>query len=233
MKTMKFISAILVAFLISSCSTEYTPSTCTVFVIDKTNHEHHKRTLFPFPHEIDAFFQNINPQNSREFWITEISEVSMNNLYKYKLPAQCIWENPHNRKDSLESFYKNVSGALNEVIGDFDIQSESSIYLSLCYLFSSINKVDAERKNVLLYSDLLENSSMTTSFYKSPPRGNDYEEVLKRLEGVARMPNLTGINIVVVYKPTKQTDKLFYHAKHFWKRLVTEKGGTITFIANL
>jgi hypothetical protein len=202
-------------------------------VIDKTNLNYDKDVIFPNASSIDKYFENTSPENARSFWITEISEVSMNNVSKFNLSQVSIWDNPHNRKDSLFSFYEEVDFAMNKVLSDFGEKPESSIYLSLCYLLTSISELKSDTKNVLLYSDLLENSSMTTSFYKYPPRGNDYETVLKRLESVATLPDLTGINIVVVYKPTIKMDKLFYHAKHFWKRLVNEKGGNITFIANL
>lgn len=233
MKTkLKYIAVVLLAILLGSCNKEKVLSTCNVFVIDKTNPNYDKDVVFPNTADIDTYFKNTVPGNARIFWITEISEVSMNSINKFNLPQVSIWDNPHNRKDSLVSFYGKVDCAMNEVLSDFGEKAESSIYLSLCHLFSSIRNIDADEKNVLLFSDLLENSSMTLSFYKRPPSERNYKKILEKFESVAKMPDLTGINIVLVYKPTKKSDKLFYHAKHFWKRLVNEKGGTITFIAN-
>lgn len=226
---------IILVIILNSCNTLPPKHSFIVVAVDKTGSGLDYSSNYPSAEKLDYISNNTEPKAARTFWLTDISDVSMNTINRYHIGSDGTWDNPHDRTDSLSVFFERVNKSLNDLFTSSNTKPESSVYLALCDLLNNLANTKADFKTLLLYSDMLENSTVSgISFYQTLPSETNYETFVKTLEGKAVLDNLSGINIIVVYTPTLQTDKLFYSAKvFFWKKLLESKGANIRFVANL
>ncbi len=227
------LAIVMAIILLNSCETP--KHFFTIVAVDKTGSGINYSANHPSVEKLEQVIKTSDPDAVRTFWFTDISDVSMNAIKRFHIGSNGTWDNPHNRTDSLSVFYRRVNKSLNDLFTSSNTKPESSVYLSLCDLLNNLAKAKADYKTLLLYSDLLENSTVSgVSFYHTPPTETNYEAFVKTLEKKAVLNNLSGIEIIVVYSPTLQTDKLFYSAKvFFWEKLLKSKGANIRFVANL
>lgn len=179
----------------------------------------------------------IDKDKSLELNISEINDVSINEISSYRLGEKSIWETSINRDDALNEFYEISDKKLIEIFNKLGGKEESSIYLWLCQVFTEIQGSNASHKTVIIFSDMIEHSRLTCSMYSIFKDKNNYSSefnnIIATLNSVQQLPDLNGVNIIVVYSPDLNTEAVYYHTRSFWKQFLESKGATVKFRANL
>ena len=102
-----------------------------------------------------------------------------------------------------------------------------------------MKKSEADNKYLIIYSDMLENSSLF-SFYGSNWQNNiekmmeDPEKTLEQLSKKGPvLPDLSEFEILVITSRTSQNDEKINLSEQLWQILFEYQGATVTFNSSL
>ena len=231
---MKTTILIVIVFLVSNFHNFGQSEQNIHVVIDKTGSYIHEESV-----STGQILNNtIDKNKSLELNISEINDVSINEIFTYSLEEKSIWETAVNRVDNLKEFYKESDEKLAEIFQKTSDKEESSIYLGLCQVFTEIQNNNAHNKTVIVFSDMIEHSQLTLSMYSlfetDKLNSTEFNNISNTLNSVQELPDLTGINILVVYRPDLVTEAIYFHTRKFWKQFFEFKGASsVKFVANL
>lgn len=176
--------------------------------------------------------------NSVNFSFGYFSDVSLEPHLRLSL-AQApnrLAASEFTRKREVETFKATLPSLLDSVLSDTAGKPNSSIYLPIAEELTRLSKTTADRKVLVIYSDLMENAP-DLSFY-SPNifalfRTNP-DKVKAMLFAKTKLPNLTGIEIILIYHPKNaQDDAVFRTVSNFFSTMFSQAGATVTISANL
>lgn len=167
-----------------------------------------------------------------------IDDVSMSRAKTWELPkgnsgffdGQPELRRQQDVKESIKELKEMSSTFLKKVdLG----KTQSEVYRNLCKEFKNLLSQPSDKKNVIIYSDMLEYSSVF-SLYKYPMTAQEIKSIIKKADGECKMPNLEEINVYIV-PPINVTNKdLVSQAEKFWSELFEAKGvKTLKFDLNL
>jgi hypothetical protein len=235
MKTLRIISIIVILLSIASC-TMNRPLTKEVMVLDDVTDQ--KRAQ-PMQAEILSLFSfdGMQKWNGNIFRYAEVSDISLNATKIISLPKEINWfSNELEREQAVRDFQKQVSDALKKDAPDSSGKSYSSVYLSLAHALTELAGSKSDSKVLLLYSDLMENS-FELSFYQDPKLlllKNNPDSIKRKLEELAPLPLLQGIEVHLIYQPVSITADWKYRiVSGFYKKVLESKGAKVFIEANL
>ena len=178
-----------------------------------------------------------NRWNGGIFRYSNISQVSLNQTEQTQIDAANQWlSNEFQREDEIKHFKKKVKNILDNASQVTHGKDNSSIYLPIANELNRLSKTKTEKKILLIYSDLMENTD-NLSFY----RKQDFS-ILKfnpnktqvQLEKSVVISPLSGINVWFIYQPfNTKNDEDFQIVSQFYKKLLEDKGARVTVSANL
>ena len=124
------------------------------------------------------------------------------------------------RKRDIDNFVsKSLRPEIKKYIAELDLgKTESEIYSNLCRQITNLSKLSADKKNVLIFSDMLENSSLF-SFYGNEVSIADFQ----RAEKTCPFPDLTDINIYVVPPVNVENKLLIGKSEKQWSNFFASK----------
>lgn len=96
----------------------------------------------------------------------------------------------------------------------------SHIYLPICKGIKKLNKSDANRKVMVIYSDMLENSDLANFHSKK----RDFEKWKINFEAACDCEDTSDLEIFVVYPVDKNNDSKIQVAAEFWSEYLMDKG---------
>lgn len=142
------------------------------------------------------------------------------------------------RENEIADFKKNIQTAIGQRQDKIGDQHNSQVYRNLCQHLPRLAKSNAERKALLIFSDLIEHTSSKVSFYqyKNNPEKiiEDYEKISGVFSTDCELGDLSGIEITVVHLPHPNHDEIFVNAKKFWQKYLLAHGAsTVTFVSNI
>ena len=175
--------------------------------------------------------------NGALFHYSEISDVSYNRISEAKINTADMWlSNELERDKEIKKFNNAVIVILDKSQQHTEGKNNSSIYLPIAHELNELTKSKAQRRVLLIYSDLMENTVDISFYNKKQFRllTTNFESIQKQLEQLQVLKNLDGIEVNLIYQPTdSQSDKVFMIVSGFYKKLLEEKGAKITISANL
>ena len=140
------------------------------------------------------------------------------------------------RAFDFEQDFKNGLRAYNTSTKEL---SKSYVYSVLVASFYRLMQSKSDRKSILVFSDMCENTS-EFSFYryrKNPLQiRDDFQKITSLLEHQdhrIKQADLSGISISVVFHPDKKDDLLFREVRHFWMQYFSAKNAQVEFISSL
>jgi len=173
---------------------------------------------------------------------TSISDFINNQEVDFSIPnedegeKENLLDDPLFRKKEVLAFRDSVFHSVKQtsVIGSCE-KPESRIYETICNELHALVKIDADRKFLIVSSDLCENSEVVGSYKKSflriitTDREKAKEALIKKFEDVCELPDdLKGISIYVLYKPdTKQNDIRFTFFREVYRDLFEPRGAKL------
>jgi len=242
---MKAVFAVTCCLLVMACEGEK-PSLCTVYVfLDATeakyreaNHYLSDLPIILRKMNVDTVHGGNNGAEVRFFLINDLSESKS----KVRLLSQGVsgmmGQNPLERRDEIKKFSRGLSQDLQQLLSSAQWQTnQSKIYQNLCRGLNNLKAAGGDRKIVIVYSDMLENSDLF-SFYE--PRSGKIERYIEdprlaelELSADCAMPDLSGVEINIVAFRNKENDEMINRASQFWLRLFQSHNATIHFGSEL
>ncbi|HRH03430.1 MAG TPA: hypothetical protein PLN13_09205 [Bacteroidia bacterium] len=231
---LKTTGILLLIILLVGCVSERNTTTELVIARDVTDSIIEQ----PKPEEIfNLFGLTENPLNGAIFKFQNLSDVSYNQRSQVKIEPQNKWlSNEMERQGEIKKFKIAIESKLSEIPSDSVEKENSSIYLPIVRELNQLSQSKSDRKILVVYSDLMENTP-EFSFY----RKEDFELVKnqpyslqKRFEKELLISPLSGVEIYFIYQPKDlKSDARFLIISEFYKKLLESKGAKVTISANL
>jgi hypothetical protein len=171
------------------------------------------------------------------FRLMSFSDVSLNHTYEHKIEPECEYlGNVYKRKKKIAQFTSGLDASLEKLIAEPVERPSSSLYVPLARELNRLAESKAQRKIVVVYSDLEEASPVlvfrtpkTFKLLKDSP-----DSVERILEKELPLSDLTGIEVYVVFQPSEVNDsEMFRVVSGFYKNMLEKKGAKVTIGANL
>ena len=234
MKTIITVITILTAItLIASCTSQSPVITEIVVLSDITD----KHLAQPGADEILSLYNLENKWNGRLFYFTNLTNVSYNQVTVAKLEARNEWlSNELDRDKEIKNFKNKVSEIITNAEKDSIGKKNSSIYLPIAQKLNMMSNGKMQKRILLIYSDLMENTS-EMSFYdkrKLSLLKTNTDSIGRYFEAQLSLQKLDGIKIFLIYKPINmEGDEEYKIVSGFYKNLFESKGATVEITANI
>ena len=179
-----------------------------------------------------------NIWNGINFSFFNVSDVSYTPHWRISLSkgGDRLASSEYVRKREVTAFKGKLTALLDSARSDTVGRDHSSIYLPIAEELARLSNSNADRKVLVIYSDLMENTP-DLSFYN--PRtfaqlNSDPDIIVDKLTAKAKLPDLTGIAIHLVYEPKDAQDDIrFRQVSGFFRQLFEGQGATVSISANL
>jgi hypothetical protein len=232
--TIALITLLSIAILFAACTGDSHKTTAVVGLWDRTD------PGIPKPDAsgiIQLYGFEKDKWNGGYFQFSAINAVSLNPSEQYEIgKANPYLSNEFKRSEELKQFQNNISEIIENAGHSKSEENNSSIYLPLVNALNSLAKNKADRKILLLYSDLMENTDKV-SFYRKKDISlliKEPKELMEELESMQALDDLSGIEVYFIYQPTNlKSDTLFQLVSNFYKTLLEKKGAGVFIKANL
>ena len=126
------------------------------------------------------------------------------------------------RQKEVDKFKTKLSTALLAINETYTGKSLNKSHLiePICKGMQKLNKSDADKKVVLIYSDMLENSTLANFHGKSSHPKNWQQGI----DAVCHLEDIADLDIFVVYPVDKKNDGKITRAAEFWTDYFASKG---------
>lgn len=248
MKQLQTIFTILAfALLFGSCKTETPQKTAIAVLIDVTDERFKDEN---FSAENLPKFMSLMQLNTEtggfsggQIKMSLINEVSDSKSGTVKIDVGkpgMMGENPLNRKDEVEKFYSELGNSLSSLLEKANWGKEASkIYQKVTRECIKLSRIDADRKYLIIFSDMLENSNQF-SFYHANWKSTiekmmiDPEATIEQLsQNGPSLPDLSEFEIYIIATRTLGNDEKINLSEQFWATLFEYQGATVTFASEL
>jgi hypothetical protein len=144
-------------------------------------------------------------------------------------------ENPLTRLDAVKKIYAELNTGMEAILENADWgKNASKIYQKLSRECIKMSRISADRKNLIIYSDMLENSKQFT-FYGQNWKNDienlmaDPEQAIEKLskKGPA-LPDLSEFEIYIIAKRNSENDEKINLSEQFWTTLLEYQGAAVT-----
>jgi len=174
-----------------------------------------------------------------EIKLSLINEVSDSKSKTIKLATGetgMMGENPLTRKDAVEKFYTDLENSFTQLLNSANWGTDASkIYQKVTREIIKMKKSDIERKYLVIYSDMLENSKQFT-FYSANWKSNiqklidDPESTLEKLsKNGPSLPDLSEFEIHIINTRTSENDEKINLSEQLWMTLFEYQGAVVSF----
>lgn len=248
MKRFQTIFLVLVLlFLLNSCKTE-TPQTTAISVLIDVTDDRFKDDDFisenlPKFMSLMKLDKETGGFSGGEVKLSLINEVSDSKSKTIKIEVGetgMMGENPLNRLDEVEKFYTELSASLSDILSKADWGTDASkIYQKVTRECIKMSRAEADRKYLIIYSDMLENSKLF-SFYGQNWK-SQIEKMMTEVESTIEklskngpvLPDLSELEIFIITTRTSGNDEKINISEQFWTMLFEYQGASVTFSSGL
>ncbi len=179
-----------------------------------------------------------NIWNGIDFTFFNVSDVSYTPHRRISLTTggDRLASSEFTRKREVTAFKAKLMALLDSARRDTAGREHSSIYLPMAGELTRLAASNADRKVLVVFSDLMENTP-DLSFYNSRTFAQlltDQETISNQLSFKANLPDLAGVEIHFIYEPKNAKDDATYRrTSSFFKTLFESKGAKVSISANL
>ena len=231
--TTMIISAMI---LLASCVSAPAPTVTRVAVLKDITQKH---LAVPDATEVISLFDftGDNKWNGADFEFGDLSDVSYNKFSEAKINTADMWlSNELDRDKEIKGFKEKISKIITLAGNDTIGRRNSSIYLPIARKLNELAQSKAQRKILLIYSDLMENTIGVSLYNKKTLEilQTNPETIEKQFEQLQALQNLAGVEVYFIYQPTdSESDKVFTLVSAIYKRLLEDRGATTKISANI
>lgn len=242
-----FFIGFVVIFILNSCREEPSSTTNICVLIDVTD-ERFKDENFvsgnlPQLVKLMKLDKETGGYSGGEIKLSLINEVSDSKSKIVRIAAAetgLMGENPLNRKDQVNKFYSELENAFIKILDEANWGTDASkIYQKITRELIKMKNKDADKKYMIIYSDMLENSQLF-SFYGSNWRNlinkmiENPETTIDKLsnDGPA-LPDISEFTIYIINTRTAENDEKINLSEQLWMALFEYQGATVIFNSSL
>ncbi len=171
------------------------------------------------------------------FRMIAITDVNFSPAYSAEIkPEYWYLGNTAKRKKVVQNFYSAIDNAFEKINQTQKGCVRSDIYIPIAQELKRLSQSTAERRQLIIYSDLMEYSFLEDFYQKSTiaQLQNNPEAIQQLLEKAAPLADLRGIDVKIVYQPRSNGEsRQFEIVSEFYKKLLESKGATVSISANL
>ena len=169
--------------------------------------------------------------------VTHIGETSFPPVQTIELEeGEPLWSMVKSKRRAVQKTFIEEASAAIEVHTKPKGLSSSRVFDCLCHVLPPLVNSDADRRTVLITSDLLEHSDVEDFYTLNGRMPDAFLTIKNRFEThcpALKEASFSGIDFTAVYLPDKMRDKSTRHARAFWAMYIRDKGGQIEFLPNL
>ncbi len=241
------IGAFLTCIMILGCEKEKVTNTNICVLIDVTDTRFQNETMVAETLPKLLKMMHLNKEeggfSGGEIKFSLINEVSDSKSQKVKLKTAepgLLGENPLIRKDEVSAFLTQTEKAFSAVITSANWGTDASkIYQKVTRELIKMKSNTADKKYLIIYSDMLENSNLF-SFY-----GNNWKPAIEKMietpeEALSQLakkgpalPDLSEFEIFIITHRTPENDEKINLSERFWATLLEYQGATVHFDSTL
>jgi hypothetical protein len=242
---MKTLLVLLCALGLLGCTQEKPKSTTVYVFVDVTDSLFRSpaRYLSDIPFilhkmNIDTVKGGYDGAELRLFLINDISESKSTTRRLPEGTPGMMGQNPLDRLDDIKKFSRGIGADFTSLLREAQWQKkQSKIYQNLCRELNNLARANSDKKVVIIYSDMLENSNLF-SFYGSGIEKvhryiEDMDQARQELMKDCELPDLSGVELNIVTLRTKQNDEKVNLASQFWTRFLQQRGAVVRFGSEL
>ncbi len=175
--------------------------------------------------------------NGANVRFVDITDVSYNHTYQTSIIAENHWlGNEFDRENKIKNFHAKITQILVSAEEETNGKNNSSVYIPIANELNRLSQSPAQKKIVLVYSDLMENTAELSFYNKSKFNllKTNPDSILKYFDAQVPLRKLAGIKIYLIYQPANpETDKQYQIISGFYKKLLESKGATVEITANI
>ncbi len=171
------------------------------------------------------------------FRYSTISDLNLNQFSETHLDAAfMLFSNEFERDKQVQDFTNDIATILTRAKADSIGRAHTSAYKPIATELKRLSESFAQKKILIVYSDLMENDSDFSLYGK-----NTLELIDKNPESVKQefakqvpLPSLSGITVYLVFQPTSEIgDKQFSVMSHIYSEMLQEAGAQVYIVPNL
>lgn len=172
--------------------------------------------------------------------INDVSDSKSKTVKIEKAETGLMGENPLNRRDEVQKFYADLESSFSKLLENADWGTDASkIYQKITRELIKMKNPVADKKVLIIYSDMLENSQLF-SFYGANWKSNinklieNPEETLATLSAKGpALPDLSEFTIYVIASRNAENDEKINLSEQLWMVLFEYQGATVYFNSSL
>lgn len=171
------------------------------------------------------------------FRFSDITQVSFNRTTQVKIESEPqLLSNRFQRQQKVEQFKKGIEDILSTAEQTPIGQRNSSVYFPMAQALNQLSQSSADKRYMLIYSDLMENEP-GLSFYRKGKLSEideDADSLRADLENELPLHSLNGITIYLLYEPADvEQDSQYKIVSKFYKGLFESKGATVKIVPSI
>ena len=126
------------------------------------------------------------------------------------------------RKKEVDAFTAKLTDKMLDINTNFTGKelTSSHIFTPICKGVKKLNKSDADKKIILIYSDMLENSELANFHSKSIT----FESLKANFDKSCDMDDTSEIEFYIVHPVNKKNDQKIRKASDLWAKYLLDKG---------
>lgn len=156
--------------------------------------------------------------------IKDLTEAQFRVRFHDILPQESINDIPSKIDSRRVNFYNKLNKAIGELSKSRNYSSSTDI-LSVFSVFSNTFPDSSHNRVLIIFSDML-HSTKEFDLEKIPVDSQFTYNILNRLRGTPRLPNLHNV-MIYVFGATAPDEVRYRAVKDFWTALIRETGATL------
>ncbi|MFK8004882.1 MAG: hypothetical protein AB8H03_00865 [Saprospiraceae bacterium] len=224
---MKNIILFLSILFLVGCSDSQSVTNTELFIyLDYTEGQDYSDLL---ENDVEKYLtmMNVTEENDRNFGKVRIYPLhdissSVSKTVKLKKGKSKLEGNRYIRQKELDKFKTQLIEKTSEINNSFTGKAlnSSHIFSPLCKGIHKINNSNADRKVIVIYSDMLENSDLA-NFHSGKLK---YENLKANFDGSCEFEDLSDCEVYIIHPIDKRNDNKIRTAENFWSKYMEEKG---------
>lgn len=223
MKNILFLISLI--FLIA-CSSEKATKTDLYIYLDFTEGQDYTKAL---ENDVDHYLElmNVTEHSNRNYGMIRVYPLhdvgsATSKTVKLKEGKSELEGNRHIRNKEIDAFKGKLLSKMNETNSNFTNKElkSSHIFTPICKGVKKMSKSDADKKVILIYSDMLENSELA-NFHSSQIK---YESLKSNFDQACGIEDMSDYEVYIVHPVDKHNDKKIRKAENLWGKYLQDKG---------
>lgn len=195
-------------------------------------------TYFEMEEVLTISAVHANPSNGESARILPLTELSLNPIVELQIEpvTNRLLGNDVERRHEVKTYFDKIEDTLTSLTDQAVVRQGSVIFKIVSEELRHLSASKAESRLLILNSDLMEFSSLE-NFYNSQSlklMREQPEKMQQKFETAYPLPDLAGIQIVLVFKPKSQDESEIYEVvSGFYRTMLESQGASVSISANL